>query len=392
MKTAKKVFAAALVLGLVAPGLAQAKDPGMAEGEAEPRTAFWAKEPGRPYEETDAYAMVLPNLPLRLDGRFWVDTGYMQQVNTEAGTFDKDAAYAQGRFVFGASYRHDLGKYFAEARLGLVGFDNEFTNSQYEPHTQDAFVRFGHRLWDVQVGRFLAWEPYYRGNGIEQFTAEEAGARSGPAMYRLEYGLGWKNETGQAAIHVYPASWAAFELATVYGQENQQNHVAVRPTLALRRFGVLLVAGYERYTRRPQDIQNKNEETVDGFAGRVQYTRFGTTIGVAASSGAVDTLEIDGITENGVDRQTVGTFLESDFWNNVVGAGYHLTTEDNSLGEQRHHQAFVSYLYRLPVKGLSVKAVAGFARAERENVTLTQRATFENDMKSLRVRVAYEFR
>jgi hypothetical protein len=211
-------------------------------------------------------------------------------------------------------------------------------------------------------------------------------------MYRLDYGAGWKDEAGQAALHVYPTDWAALELAGVYGQENDQNHVGVRPTLALRRFGFLLMAGFERYTQRPQDIQDKTEQTVNGFAGRLQYTLLGTTVGVNAAQATVDSLAIDGVTATSIDRRTVGAFLESDFWNNVIGAGYHLTTEDNLLGEQLHHQAFVAYEYRLPVDGLSVKAVAGFSRADREDVTLAQVATFQNDMKSIRVRVRYEFK
>lgn len=396
MTTANRM---AVVVGLalaVASPSARAQD---AEEEeraaalaAEPRQAFWGREPGRPELETDRYRMAVPRLPLRLDGMFWADTGYMEQANTQVGTFDKDVNYAQGQFVLGAAYRHDLGAFFGEARVQFVGFENEFTRSQYEPHTQDAFVRFGHRRWDVQVGRFLEWEPYYRGNGIERFTAEENGALGGPAMYRLDYALGWKDEPGQAALHLYPADWAALEVSSVYGQENEQNTRGVRPTLALRRWGFLLVGGWEHFTRRPQSESNKVEQTATGFAGRLQYTFLGTTLGVNAARATVDATRIDGLVDaqESFDKTSIGAFLQWDVGSSVVGAGYHLTTRDNEQGERdRHHQTFLSYVHRLPVRGFSVKAVLGFARAELEDVDA--RSEWENDMTSFRVRAQYEF-
>lgn len=424
MNNPNTMLAAALALAIAAPAHAQVTQPSAVAGaaptelpareaqpdparldrpedaafariEAEPRQAFWGYEPGRPYEETDSYTppRSLQLTPIQLSGYAWVDTGYMQQKNTQPGTFDKGVNYAQGRFVLGASYRRDLGNLFAEARVQLVGFDNEYTKSQYEPHTQDAFVRVGGRSWDVQLGRFLAWEPYYRGNGIERYTAEEAGALNGVSMYRLDYGLGHEDEPGQIALHLYPAGWAALEVSSVYGQQSDQNKRGVRPALALRRWGFLLMGGWEYLQRRPQADNNKAEQTANGFAGRVQYTLAGTTVGVDAARVSQDQIQSDGLpnARESFDKTSYGAFLEADFWRNVVGAGYHLTTQDNDQGERnKHHQAFVSYTYRLPIEGLSVKAVLGFARAQNEDVDA--RLRYENDMTSFRVRVKYDFR
>ncbi len=399
MTIARKTMAVALGLSLWVPAAVRAGDPAPGgEGQAaepakgpELRQAFWGAEPGRPYDDADAYTV--PVIPIRLSGQFWVDTGYMERVNTQVGAYDQDVNYSQGRFVLGAAYRRDAGGLFGEARVQLVGFVNEYTRSQYEPHTQDAFVRFGGRTWDVQLGRFLGWEPYYRGNGIERYTAEESGALGGPPMYRLDFALGQRDEAGQAAVHLYPADWVALELGAVYGQEAFQNNRGLRPVVALRRAGLLFVGGWEYHARRPQDVSNKAEQTAQGFAGRLQYGLAGTTVGVNAARVTVDEIQIDGLVnaDRSFDKTTFGAFLESDFWDNVVGAGYHLTTEDNEQGERkRNHQAFVSYLYRLPVKGMSVKAVLGFGRAQLEDVDAG--SEWENDVTSFRVRVQYDFR
>lgn len=397
----RTIVATALALGLPALATAQVavpteeerpvERPTPTEQQEERRRSFWGEEPGRPYEEVDSYQV--PSLPVRLSGYFWVDTGYMEQKNTQVGAYDKDVNYAQGRFVLGASYRRDLGSLFAEARAQFVAFDNEYTKSQYEPHTQDAFVRVGGRLWDVQLGRFLAWEPYYRGNGIQRYTAEEAGALGGPSMYRLDYNLGHKDEPGQLAVHVYPLEWAAFELAATYGQESSQNNLGVRPVLALRRWGFLAMAGWEYLDQTPQDDSNEVEQTSQGLAGRLQYSFLGTTVGVDVARSDVEAVTIEGLVdgEKTHDKTSVGAFVESDLSFGIAGAGYHLTTLENEQGEEnRHHQAFLSYIQRLPIEGLSVWGVLGFARAELEDVDAD--SEWENDMTSFRVRLQYEFR
>jgi hypothetical protein len=374
-----------------APVTAPPAPPPLAEPAPERRATFWGQTPGRPADEIDiAFS---PQIPLHFSGYTWLDTGYMKQQNQQVGSYDKDVNYAQGRFVFGVSYRRDMGPIFAEARAQFVAFDNEFTKSQYEPHTQDAFLRIGGRIWDLQVGRFLAWEPYYRGNGIDRYTAEENGALGGPTMYRLDYALGYKDEPGQAAFHLYPTDWAAFELGAVYGQESSQNNIGVRPVLALRRFGFLLMGGWEYVRQKPQDSSNKVKQNENGAAGRLSYTYAGTTLGVDASHVKVDAWQIDGQVNAAqtFNKTSVGGYIESDFWNNVIGAGYHFTTSKNEKSEtNKHHQMFVSYGYRLPVPGLTASAVFGFARAALEDADA--KSSWENDMTSFRVRLRYDFR
>ena len=390
-----RITTAALFFALAVPAAAQDAAAPAAEATAtpvnpdtEPREAFWGNEIGRPYDETDAYT--LPVLPLRLSGGFWVDNGFMRTTPGEAGKYETDQYYSQGRFVLGAAYRRDVGALFAEARAQLVALDNT-TQGQYEPLVQDAFVRIGGRRWDVQAGRFLGWEPYYRGSGIERYTAEEAGAPGGASMYRVDAAVGRLDEPGQVAFHLYPTDWVALELGGVYGQDTAGNNLGVRPAVALRKAGFLFMGAYEYLNQAPQAENVKAEFTTKGFGGRLQYTLHGVTVGVNAAKARVDAVAINGDPDGqkSLDKQSVGAFVEAEFWNNVVGAGYHVTEQEDDAGQtNEHRQAFVSYLYRLPVEGLALKGVFGYALAEIDPGV----NPYENKMTSFRIRLSYDFR
>ena len=330
--------------------------------------------------------------PLDLQGTFWIDTGYLDRANAQAGQYDQVANYMQGRFILAGTYTARLGEYYAAARLELLGLVNEYAKSQYEPHTLDAYVRAGHARWDVTVGRFLAWEVYYRGQGIELYTAEEAGALGAPTLYLLDFTRGHKNEAGQAAIHVYPFDFLAFELAGVYGQENNQNCVGFRPVASVTVGPARLIGGFEYLRQVPQTEADKVEGTSMGAAGRLEVAILPSiVVGADVSWADIERLDIQGLmdTDHTLNKVSVGGFADIGFWKSSVGLGYHRTMQDNEQGEANtHDQLFVSYLQRLPIEGLSLKAVYGFARGHIEDVDTG--AEWENDMHSFRVRALFE--
>jgi len=194
-------------------------------------------------------ANLLTDSPLNLSGYFWEDVGYMWTNDNRPGSYDQKSRYMQGRFVLRAEYTYNAPyDLWGTARLELIGFENEYTKSQYEPHTLDAYVMVGQgKLWNVQVGRFLPWEVYYRGQGIELYTAEEAGAPGGVPMYRVSYGYDRFNEPGQAALHIYPVENVGIEVSGVYGQEGTSgiNYTGVRPVVDVKLGGLEAVAGAE---------------------------------------------------------------------------------------------------------------------------------------------------
>ncbi len=345
----------------------------------------------------DAQRLQVPQVlgaDLRFSGYFWADTGYLARQNAQQGQYDQNVAYLQGRFVLGAGISRGFGNYFGAAKVEFLGLVNEYARSQYEPHTLDAYVRIGHnKWWDVQVGRFLAWEIYHRGQGIEFWTAEEAGALGGPSLYWLDLTRGYRNESGQAAVHFYPFSFLKFEVAGVYGQENNQNNYGVRPALHFTWRNLQIMAGYEWYGLRPQTIADKVRSTQYGFAGQLRYTFFKhVTAGVNFAQQYATFIDIQGLADSArsLDKYTAGGYLDIDFLQHSIGLGYHHTNQLNVRNENnRHHQAFISYLYRLPIQGLSLKAVYGFALAHIEDVDT--RSSWENTNHSFRLRISYEF-
>lgn len=371
------------------------------EGENPPR-AFQTMElfTGTANEEVTRRAAALRGLvplPKRLNfsGFFWVDTGYMSRLQGQPGQYDQAVPYMQGRFVLGASYWHSYNNWFALAKVQLLGLVNEYAKNQYEPHTLDAYAMIGHKEWfDFQIGRFLGWEVYRRGQGIELFTAEEAGALNGPKLYWLDLTRGYKNESGQAAVHFYPHRYLKFEVAGVYGQESNQNNLGVRPVADFSIGNFKLIGGMEYLSQSPQSTADKVSVSSLGAAGRAQYRISVLTLGINAAWLTTESLDIQGIVDTAKSQEVLsfGGYADIDFWRVSIGLGYHRTNADNRRNEHNaQDQAFASVLFVLPVPGLSAKAVYGFARAYVEDRTTTPAMSFENLMHSVRVRLAYEF-
>lgn len=336
------------------------------------------------------------DFPIRFSGYLWNDTGYMRRTNAQSGQPDQDAAYMQGRFVLGGQYARAFGSVSALARVELMGLINELAKGTYEPHTLDAYLKVGQKWWDFQIGRFLAWEVYYRGQGIELYTAEEAGALQGTPMYLLDYTRGLLNEAGQAAVHFYSGKWLSFELAGAYGQQSNQNWYGGRPVVDVKLGGFELIGGAEILRQAPQTSADKVVTTSKGYAARLQYTLPFLVVGADGSRTAVDVTDIQGLTDTAktLDKTSVGGFADiTPFKSHLIGLGLHYTTQTNRRGENNTHvQSFVSWLYQLPIEGLSVKAVYGFARAHVQDFTTTPRTEWDNNMNSVRVRILYEFR
>jgi hypothetical protein len=279
------------------------------------------------------------------------------------------------------------------AKLELIGFINEFTKSQFEAHVLDAYVKVGQKWWDFQVGRFLAWEVYHRGQGIELYTAEEAGATDAPALYWLNYTRGHKNEAGQAALHLYPFEGFGIEVAGVYGQEQNQNNLGIRPVVDFHMWGLQLIAGYEYLKQTGQTKADKVKVTSSGYAAKLQYELSMVTAGIDFAQTNVDNINIQGDVdgEKTFDKTSIGGFVDIDFWNNSIGLGYHHTMQENHQGEDnKHHQAFATYLYRLPIDGLSVKAVYGYALGHIQDTDTD--SEWDNTMHSVRIRIRYAFK
>ena len=333
-------------------------------------------------------------VPIRFDGYFWNDTGYLWRKNNGPSEFDQQDAYMQGRFVLGASYGRQVGSFAALARVEILGLVNELTQSLPEVHTLDAYLKFGQSWWDFQIGRFLAWEVYYRGQGIELYTAEEAGARDGPALYLLDFTRGLIDEPGQAALHFFPTKWLSFEVAGEYGQHTNDNYYGVRPVADIKYAGFELIGGAELLRQIPQQPATDHALIFSrGYAAQLRYQLPWIAFGIDASRAEIineaANQQID--TKASLTKASIGGYVDIDIQRqHSIGLGYHYTTAPDRRGEDNTQtQAFISYLYRLPIEGLSAKAVYGFARAHAEDVSGNKQ--WENYQNSIRIRLLYEF-
>ena len=387
------------------------------DAAAEPAEAGAAEAEGSD-EEAEAPAIRAHVDPiganLSVYGAIWIDTGYISRTDERPGQFDLRAPYMQGRFVLGAQYYQQFKeKNFVLVKAAFIGFVNEFTKSQFEPRMEDVYIMVGQKWWDVQIGRYLAWEVYYRGQGIELFTAEEAGAAGGPQIYWLQLTRGYRDESGQMAVHFYP--WGAdcqgirrytgrcdktfgIEISSVYGQELNQNNFGVRPAIDFQYKGLQIIAGYEFLKLLPQTDAVKAESTFHGVAGRLQYAADVVSVGAEYSWLKKNAIDVRGEpdAENSFDPwQTVGGYVNFRAGIHMPGLGYHYTKEENqqrlASGQQEgrnQHQGFASYLIKLPVKGLALKFVYGFGVANLQDFdTLSE---FHNVMQSGRIRIIYD--
>jgi hypothetical protein len=182
--------------------------------------------------------------------------------------------------------------------------------------TDDLWIKVGHwNVWDLQVGRFQAWQVYHLGMGlglgIDPFSLERLGAGMfgqtgntgmGPALevpylYSVNYMHDRPAEglaVGHAALHVYATDYLRFELLGKWGSDNYQdnsatggkpfNYRGARPTaiLDLGWFKLKVGAEYEKATPvlqtiggnpgQPQAKTDSVEQLIrEGVGGSMQF-------------------------------------------------------------------------------------------------------------------------
>ncbi len=329
------------------------------------------------------------NSPFTFGGYMWVDNGYMMSNNKQEAKSDEKNTYQGGRMVFDITYRKEMGDFFAEAKGQLLAHVDELDT--YKIDTLDSYIKFGTKLWDFQIGRYLGYEVYHKGQGLELYTDEDAGAIEGPDLYELDFARG-RDSYGQAGFHLFPIEGLKIEIGATFGQKVSNNFYGVRPVIDYTIWNFQIVAGFEYQKILPTSTGSHYEAEKFGYGGRIQYNSKYITAGFNYAHG--DNLEVKtNGQENNIDSYKVdsfGGFVDIDFWKNSIGLGCHYTMQESDRGDEfTHLQPFVSYLYRLPIDGLSIKLVLATAIADINNLSETYDWT--NDMYSARIRIRYDF-
>ncbi len=348
-----------------------------------------------------------PKTGIPVSGYVWIDSGYEHISRGNPSEQGIKYLLQQGRFVLRVSPTWSNGKYFVQGQAELVG---EKDQSQAQPNTvdtDDIWIKFGQwKRWDIQVGRYEAWEVYHFGMGLDLYTLERNGATDAvygaPQIYGLTYAFYRPAGVGAAAAHIYVNDNLRFELGTQFGNETGSNTLALRPVGVLDYGWVKLKAGAEFKELSDQGDNSKGNTKERGVGGGVQFIAYpwfecGANFGYALA----DQVNSDGSvnTTGSYTTYSVGGFANARLFEDMtVGAGYdytylwdlHYDPALNRTERFRHEQTYLAAQY-LFMKTLYVKVVAAYARADFAPTFGGPVIGNTNEMFSARIRLQYVF-
>jgi hypothetical protein len=356
-----------------------------------------------------------------VSGYAWIDTGYEGVTVHEPNQTGIKYLLQQGRVLLRVTPTWTNGEYFVQAQAELVALRDQFDPQPIQAQADDVWVKVGRWApnggnpgmgYDVQAGRFEAWEVYHYGMGFDLYTQERIGAHSfgafnvGPSgtspgpIYGLDYTMYRTAGVGQAAVHFYPLKTLRFELSSELGSQTKENIISVRP-VGVYDIGFLKVKAGAEYETQSSQVGLKDSLRERGVAAAVQfvfdpYVEFG----VNGAYGLVDSRSADGSYNAAASDTTysMGAFanVSPGLQDLLLGFGYDYTyLEDqhfeqalNRNGKFREQQAFVAVQYVL-WKQLFIKAVGAYAKADIAPTFAVP--LFSNYMASGRLRLEFLF-
>jgi hypothetical protein len=349
-----------------------------------------------------------PVTGLPISGNIWVDSGYERSERSLASENDRAFWLQQGYFTLRASPTWSNGNLFVQAQAELLAWHSSVRGNQ-PIDVDDAWVKFG--MWDkfdLQLGRFEAWEIYHKGMGFERNTLEDIGAfdESGGRdstivdIYEVNYAFYRSDGYGQAAVHYYPFKFLRFEVAGLLGNESGFNAIGVRPTGILDFGFIKLKVGGEYKKESDWETNQKREAESRGMGASLQFV-YSSYVegGINGAYGIIDRIGPDGrVDEKGSPTTaSVGAFVNARPWRDLVlGAGANYTDQDNrqynsqvdDVGHFTHRQFFGAIQHSIFIPELTAKVVLAYAKARMDE-------SFDNDktneMMSARLRVRYVF-
>jgi hypothetical protein len=349
-----------------------------------------------------------PRTQLGFSGSGWVDTGYKKVNSGAPNSVDVARWITQGRFVLRATPTYTKGDWFVQGQAELVANKDQTIKQPDVADTDDLWLRAGRwNQWDVQVGRYEAWELYHLGMGLDLNTVEREGANDGqtqapPAIYGVTHAYYRPSGVGNVAVHVYPMKFLRFELLGQLGNQSSLNTFAARPSGVLD-FGIVKVKGgfeYMKVTAQADD--NQTDQQLKGGGGAVQVVLDPhVEFGVNGAYSIVDKIDGQGRvdSEGSVTVYSVGGFANARVVGPLlVGVGANYTRVDdlhiepppsNLHGEFSHFQGFGA-VQVVVLDQLFIKAVAAYAKADFAP-TFTMSEPYQNTAISARLRLMYLF-
>jgi hypothetical protein len=346
---------------------------------------------------------------VRLSGDMYIDTGYMRLMRGLESQVDSEQYRQDGRFLLRVTPTMNSGSFFFKASAEVLAHVNEIYQ-QENIDTDDAWLKFGEwDSWDIQFGRFEAWEVYHKGQGLERDTEEDKGAfdqeRTAKLLdiYEVNYAYYRQDGFGQVAAHFYPSDWLRFEISGVYGNERKSNAYGVRPAGIVDGGWIKLKLAGEWVKSENEDLDGEGWDEKRGFGGSLQFffdenTSTPLQFGFNGAYGLVDVVDVTGkVNEKGsVDPLSLGAYLNLGISTASLGFGYNYTRiRDRQYNDQTgkrgimvHHQGYASIKHSIFVPQATAKLVGAYARADINPAFENSRT---NEMYSVRLRLLYSY-
>lgn len=408
----KRLFAIVAILGCTLPVFSDAS---AEEGDSAPayvqfglpgdeEVRPWGLAAPSPYYPGDGLQSPFRKSGLHLGGDAWIDTGWESSQRGLDSQSDLQFWLMQGRVMLDLTATRTYHRFFAQAKAQILAHVEEIPGDE-QIDTDDAWIRFGiWDLFDIQFGRFEAWEVYHKGEGLERDTLEDKGAADGPDIYEVNYAFYRQDGFGQLAAHLYATPWLRFEIASVFGNELGFNSIGVRTAGILDQNWMKLKLAAEYRKLDHQEEGRKQWEEKRGFGGSLQFNLgdagdvVRAQFGVNGAYGVVDRVDAFGkVDEKGSpDTLSMGGFLNLGLYTAVLGFGYNHTLEGDRQwnsetdveGEFAHQQFFASLRHPIVVQWLTAKLVFAWAKADLQPAVDNHRI---NDMYSVRLRLYMTF-
>lgn len=346
-----------------------------------------------------------PKTGVGVSGSVWVDFGYETIERGDPTQSNDKFLLNQSRAVLRATPTYSDGSWYVQAQTELVANGDQSTPQPLNLGADDLWLRTGQwKSWDIQAGRFEAFEVYHFGMGMDVNTLERKGptdtVRPPPEVPGLTQFV-YRQNVGNLAIHKYFGDVLRLELLGQYGFDAGLNSYGVRPAAVLD-LGVLKVKAAAN-VRKQFALSDKSKEE--------RFRRGGTAalqlvvdpyfeLGVNYSAELVDHYSPQNAADPNAERGSfdglgsVTTTAFGGFANArvvrrlLVGAGMNLIHEtDQVQGEFSTLQGFGAIQYLLGGQ-LYLKLVGGYAKA---NLHPGGKEAWENTMLSGRLRLMYLF-
>jgi hypothetical protein len=346
-----------------------------------------------------------PHTGLALSGNIWIDSGYARQDRSLSTEQDRRFWLQEGRFLLRATPTYSNGDWFAQAQGELLAWSNA-VKGDLPIDVDDAWLKFGRwDKWDVQVGRYEAWEIYHKGMGLERDTLEDQGAfderdTTRVRIYEVNYMMYRQDGFGQAAFHYYPLKQLRFEVGTLFGNEAGLNALGVRPVGILDLGWLKFKVGGEYRKGRDRDKNGKREDTQRGMGASLMFILFPWFEGgINAAYGVIDRIGQNGLVDEKGSPTTasIGAFANVAPWGKlVIGAGADYSDQDNrqrndmtgDVGHFQHFQAFGAIQHPIISDSFTAKLVLAYGKADHDE-------SFDNDKHNkayvARLRLRYVF-